>query len=271
MIVDNGSGTGEGERLAAEFGVQAVSLSANGGVSAGYNAAIRWARDQGATHVLLANNDLEFEDPTLVGRLAEHVTDDVAAIGPIVRRRDGTIASAGTRIRRWQGRAVRMDRPRSSVPYDVDALDGSCLLVSIKAACRIGGLAPEYFLYWEENEWCDRARRAGLRLLVDPNSSVVHTGGSSGSVRQTRRYSLRNALLFIRRNVRGPAAVTASMAWLFARVPWFVVRRLREGGGARDTAADLIWALRFHVRDIASEGWRRAPIGPDLCAPGEDR
>jgi GT2 family glycosyltransferase len=59
LVVDNGSGTGEGALLAAEFGspVEALELPDNGGVASGYNSGISWAAERGASHVLLLNND----------------------------------------------------------------------------------------------------------------------------------------------------------------------------------------------------------------------
>ncbi len=75
LVIDNGSQTGEGERLAAEFGVASVTLPENGGVAVGYNAAISWAQEQGASHVLLSNNDLTFTDPDLATQLLAHAAD----------------------------------------------------------------------------------------------------------------------------------------------------------------------------------------------------
>src|SRR6186997_3327915 len=59
VVVDNGSDQAEGQQLADEFGppVTTVRLARNAAVAGGYNAAIRAAADQGATHVLLLNND----------------------------------------------------------------------------------------------------------------------------------------------------------------------------------------------------------------------
>lgn len=266
LIVDNGSGTGEGERLAKEFGVDSVTLATNDGVPAGYNAALRWARANGMSHALLANNDLEFTDPRLVSRLMAYAEMDVAGVGPIVRRTDGSISSAGGRLRGLVGHVQRTSAPWATVPYEVDALDGSCMLVSIDAVCRVGGLEAEFFLYWEETDWCARARRAGLRLVVDPHATVTHFGAGSGNLRQTRRYALRNSLLYIRRNVRGFAGLTASLLWLFGRVPFFVVRRLFERAGPRGILGDARWAIYWHVRDASRHGWRRSADGPDLCA-----
>lgn len=268
LVIDNGSQTGEGERLAAEFGVASVTLPENGGVAVGYNAAISWAQEQGASHVLLSNNDLTFTDPDLATQLLAHAAPDIAAIGPVVRSGDGTIVSAGGRMHRWTGHAERTRVVWASRPYEVDTLDGSCMLVSIEAVCTIGGLAPEFFLYWEETDWCTRAREAGFRLVVDPSASVIHAGTQSGDLRQTRRYALRNSLLYLRRNVRGTPALTTALAWWLGRVPVFLVRRVLERAGPRSAIGDASWAISWHWRDIRARGWRRAADGPDLCAVG---
>ena len=91
VVVDNHSGTGEGARLAEEFGapVEALTLPTNGGVPLGYNAAIRWASARGASHVLLLNNDVLATDPDMISELLRAAGDDVAATGPIVCDSDG--------------------------------------------------------------------------------------------------------------------------------------------------------------------------------------
>lgn len=265
LIVDNGSGTGEGALLCAEFGVECVTLAENGGVPAGYNAALSWARGRGLSHLLLANNDVDFTDPDFVTKLAGHTAPSVAAIGPIIRGVGGSIESAGTKLHRWIGHAERTTVPRLNEAYGVDAIDGACLLVSIDAVCRVGGLDPDFFLYWEETDWCARARAAGFRLILDPEVSVAHAGIGSGNLRQTRRYALRNSLLFVRRNIHGLPAATAALTWWFGKVPFFVARRLLEGSNPIDVLRDARWAIAFHVRDAARRGWRLPATGPDIC------
>jgi GT2 family glycosyltransferase len=217
------------------------------------------------SHVLLANNDLTFSDPTLPDRLLQRATEGAAAVGPVIRSGDGSIASAGVQIGRWTAHARRLLQLRSASPYAVDALDGSCLLVSLDAMCHIGAFEPEFFLYWEETDWCRRARAHGYQLLIDPTVSVTHAGGASGDLRTTRRYALRNSLLFVRRNVRGVRGLVAAASWLLARVPIFLARRLGERASPGSVVADAWWAISWHVEDVRRRGWHRAPEGPRLC------
>ncbi len=267
LIVDNASGTGEGDRLAAEFGTPVTSLTraVNDGVPGGYNAGLSWAARIGATHVLLLNNDVVLDDPTLIETLIAPAEADVAVVGPIVRDPDGTIFSAGGWMDWVRGRGRFWTHPVASAPYDVEWLDGPCLLVSIAAARRVGGLAPEYFMYWEELDWAIRARTFGFRVVVQPRTSITHTRGTRNASMTVRRLMLRNGILFMRRH--GTARQNAtSLAWAaFYKSPGILVRCL---GRPRDllrvpgTVASAFW---WNLADsVRRRRWRLRPDGPPI-------
>jgi GT2 family glycosyltransferase len=271
VVVDNDSGTGEGDRLAAEFGVSALTMQRNGGVAYGYNAAIRWARGRGCGHVLLLNNDVLTTQPDLIERLLEGTGPRIAAVGPVIEDRDGSVWSAGGFLRRWLGHAGRWREPRASEPYDVDWLDGSAVLVSIAAACEVGGLSEDFFLYWEEVDWCTRARRAGWRCVLQPRAIITHERSASATGRQTRYYALRNSLLFQRRNASAAQLVTGLGAWILGRLPVFIVRRIREGASPREVVSDARSAVAWHVDDARRRrSWRIAATGPNVCGQASE-
>lgn len=68
----------------------------------------------------------------------------------------------------------------------------------------MGLLAPEFFLMWEEIDWCWRIRHAGYRCLYIPQALVWHKisrsfdGGNRGPSWQY--YYFRNRLLFLKRH-----------------------------------------------------------------------
>lgn len=47
---------------------------------------------------------------------------------------------------------------------------------------RIGGFDDNYFLYFEETDFCFRAKKAGLSTWYVPASRVMHIGGQSTNV-----------------------------------------------------------------------------------------
>jgi GT2 family glycosyltransferase len=264
LVVDNDSGTGEGERLASDFGVAAITTDHNGGVASGYNAAIRWALERGCSHVLLLNNDVRLPDPGVLERLLAAAGDGVAAVGPVVRDDDGVIWSAGGCLGRWTGRSWHRRSIAGAVPYEVEWIDGSAMLVAVAAARKIGGLAEDFFLYWEETDWCTRARRAGWDVRVQPAAQIVHVRGSTATPSQTYALSIRNMLLYARRHATPPELLTRTAWWCSAAVPLFGARVARTEG-LRSAVAAVARVLDWHARDAARRGWRLPAEGPPIA------
>lgn len=73
---------------------------------------------------------------------------------------------------RWHRHAVTFWRSRA--PVAVAMLSGACILTSKAVVENVGGFDAGYFLYYEDADWCRRARRAGYRLAVVPNAEIVH-------------------------------------------------------------------------------------------------
>lgn len=109
--------------------------------------------------------------------------------------------------------------PRSGVGY----LTGSCLLLSRRAWEDVGPLDTRYFLYAEETDWAQRARRRGWSLRLVPELGAEHVGGgtvadSPGRAAASRALLEANQIRFLREH-RGPgsAATFAAGAALLER------------------------------------------------------
>jgi len=169
--------------------------------------------------VLIVNPDLHVE-PTTVERLLEaaRAVPDAAAIGPriVFGEADGTVPRDG-RARIWfdggvfdRSRAgatthLNMGRTEGEVPpgppRDVDYVTGACLLLRADALRTVGLLPEDYFLYFEETDYCQQLVAAGWRLVVDSRARAVHHKRSSGSLPTPAYtyYMRRNKQLFARR------------------------------------------------------------------------
>lgn len=267
VVVDNGSRDPEGQRLADEFGppVEAVTLPQNQLVAGGYNALIRWAAERGASHVLLLNNDTIVTEPEMLDRLVEAAGPTVAAAGPLVLNEDGSHFSGGGTLGRWTGRSGHLRRrqvPTRDRAYEVTWIDGPCMLVSVKVACRTGGLDPEFVSTWEELDWCVRARKHGYRCLVEPRTTIRHLRGRTIPSEQSRMYLFRNAILFARRHADWPQSVTSTLAFFFWTVPEQLIF-IRP----RVAALKAAWAaVKWNVLDaLRRRAWHREAWGPDVC------
>lgn len=270
-VVDNGSATQEGARLAKEFGapVESVRLDPNRGVSGGYNAGIRWAANRGFSHVLLLNNDVLMIDRALLCRLVDAAGPDVAAVAPLTLTREGAVYSAGGTVSWWTGLSRHRHVPLvPDSPYDAAWLDGPCLLLSIAAARAIGGLEESFSSYWEDADWCVRATRAGWRCVVEPRARVIHLRGATNLASAAEAIHLRNRFLFLRRNGSLRVNVISMLFFLGVHVPVFLARRVRPPDRLRSAVGAVVGALDWNIRDaIRRRSWRLPASGPDVGVP----
>jgi N-acetylglucosaminyl-diphospho-decaprenol L-rhamnosyltransferase len=200
VLVD---GESEPEALAALLrerpAVAAVALAENPGFAGGANAGLARAFGAGAEHAVLLNDDVLVE-PGCVEAL-------VAAAGPggaASPRIDGPpgVAFAGAELepRRGFGRHVEGAR---------DYLTGACLCLSRSAWESVGPFDEALFLYYEDVDWCLRARALGVPLTVALDARAVHSGGASSGGEEGETwayYSTRNRLWLMERQRGAPAA-----------------------------------------------------------------
>jgi GT2 family glycosyltransferase len=93
------------------------------------------------------------------------------------------------------------------LPAERFATTGAAMAARAETFARIGGLAESYFAYYEDLDWCWRARLAGLRCVYDPASTVRHVGGASTggpAADRVRRLAARNRMQTLARNAPLP-------------------------------------------------------------------
>jgi rhamnosyltransferase len=154
-----------------------VVQNRNLGLGGGYNLAANWARANGATHLLLLDQD-SVPERDMVGMLREafSATARVAAAGPLWR--DARTGKTGhfVRMTRWGATKVR---PTNGAIISVDFLISSGALISLKAIDRIGSFDQLLFIEHVDTDWCLRARAMGYMLLGVANARLDHTFGEA--------------------------------------------------------------------------------------------
>lgn len=215
IVVDNASTDRSAEVVETKFSeVTLVKNATNLGFAEGNNVGIRLALQKGFEAVMLLNNDTKV-DPGLVGQL-------LAANTPLASPkiyfypgfefhharykdtdRGKVIWYAGGSID-WDNvwgvhRGVdEVDRGQYDQADELEFATGCCLLIRREAFDQIGLFDPRYFLYYEDLDFCVRARRAGLTIRYTPSAILWHknaqSSASGGSLHQY--YFTRNRLLF---------------------------------------------------------------------------
>jgi GT2 family glycosyltransferase len=74
----------------------------------------------------------------------------------------------------WAGEVGAPVEAAPSRPREVPFASGVCLTMTREAWERDPGFAPDYFLYFDDVDWCFRARLHGGRLGIEPSARVEH-------------------------------------------------------------------------------------------------
>lgn len=220
IVVDNGSIDNTGERLKNEFPeVTHIRSEDNLGFSGGNNIGIEYGMHNGCEHILLLNNDT-IVTPSFLEPLVERLflEKNVAAVsGKIyyypasIKGKQHIIWYAGV-FQKWHTGyhhigVIEEDKGQFEVPKKVIYASGCLMLMNGEVIKLIGGLAEEYFIYWEESDWCLRAKEKGYECWYEPNSVIDHNFRSAPFGRgETPFYmymQMRNSFIFARRHFHG--------------------------------------------------------------------
>lgn len=182
VVVDNWSSPEERRAitaLASEVGWATVLPEANEGFGRGVNLGVRAALDGGADRVLILNPDATLDRASL-NRLVDAVSmEPWTAVAPLIVDGDGRSVFWGYRVDLTDG-AVRSPRAATIAGHrHEDWLTGACLAVSRELWEATGGMAEDYFLYWEDVDFSLRVRQAGGRLVNDTKAVARHVEGGT--------------------------------------------------------------------------------------------
>lgn len=256
IVVDAVSGDGSSEMISNAIAandwsgrIALVDLPKNGGFAYGNNKAIQaadalWGRSR-AYHLL--NPDTVVRAGA-IGALSQFLDEHPAAgiVGSSLENPDGTKQACSFRfptpfselesearvgpltkmLRRW-----RVVLPVGEEPSRAEWVSGASMLVRREVIDQIGWLDEEYFLYYEELDFCQRAVSDGWECWTVPQSRVIHlcgqsTGISVKGVQPKRRpaywFDSRNRYFDKHHGPWGRAA--ADIAWISGQAIW----RLRQ-------------------------------------------
>jgi GT2 family glycosyltransferase len=238
VVVDNGSTDVWSQAgPSADGHLTVIRNAANEGFTRACNAAVAFALEsQQPEYVWILNNDAVV-DPgclrALVGRLtsAERIG---AVTGKILYPDRQTIwfgGSAGSRIGEpHQVGKGQPDGPAYNRAGELPFISGCCLLTSAAVWKQVGGLDEQLFAYYEDVDWCHRARQLGWVLYYEPAAVLVHEEGTSLS----------------RNRASGTPGHSSPLALrLLARNRLLVQRKHRRGFWPRSTA--IGWSLCFSL------------------------
>lgn len=193
-VVDNASTDGSQAMVESQFpDVKLIRCQENLGYSAAVNEGIR---STSLPVILLMNSDVIIK-PNAVGALYRiwKRMDFPAIIGPMHYEEDGFpqqtwggFPDAATELKRrqidlasvkresWAKRDMLKEACRTR---EVHWVSGSCMLFARTTVDDTGLWDQNFFLFFEDIDWCLRAKALGLSVIHTPEVQVTHAHGAS--------------------------------------------------------------------------------------------
>jgi len=212
----------------------------NYGFTGGNNIAINQILKEGKSeYILLLNND------TVVSRdfLTELVKvaqsrKNIGIVGPKIynfnlKNSQKIIQSAGSTINLYTGNITmyggnQIDRGQFDHIKTVDYISGACLLIKREVVQKIGLLDDNFFAYFEDVDWCLRAKEKKYDVVYAPGSTIWHkiARSSSKMPELLMYYRVRNRFLLEKRFADLYQYIFFLGFYFFVMVPLWVIRFL---------------------------------------------
>ena len=241
VVVDNASTDNSLDLIDQKYSqVTLIKNSQNLGFAEGNNTGIRYALQKNFDAVMLLNNDTKVDENLIVKLAAKNYPlaspkiyfyPDFEFHHDRYQKKDRgkVIWYAGGDID-WNNvigvhRGVdQVDQGQYDQEANLQFATGCCLLIKRPVFDQIGLLDPRYFLYYEDLDFCLRARRAGFTIHYLPQAYLWHKNAQSSQSGEDlhQYYFTRNRLLFGLQYApwrTKPALIRHSLKQLFKGTP----------------------------------------------------
>jgi GT2 family glycosyltransferase len=223
IIVDNGSADNSVNQIRKYFSkfpnYQLLTTNSNLGFAGGNNVGIRRALEDGASYVLVLNNDTVI-DPLLINQLISSAEKypRTGIFSPKIYfapgfefHKDRYKKSDLGKVIWWAGGKIDWDNVYGENvgvdevdcgQYDkvreIDFATGACMLVRREVFEKVGLFDEKYFMYLEDADFCIRAERSGFKILFVPEAKLWHKVAQSSGIGSSLNdyFITRNRLLF---------------------------------------------------------------------------
>lgn len=255
IVVDNASVDGSPEEIESTFPyVRLVRNRENLGYTGGNNVGIQYSIRKSADYIVLLNDDVIVSPSFLTEMIKAFESDrQIGMAGPKI-----LCFPEKTRIYQPYGKINyylqigRLSLNRIVEPTKVDWVCGAALFVRTETIKKAGLLDTNFFLYFDEADFCERAKKAGYKIVYVPHSIVYHDisrSFSHGMNPVQLYYVTRNELLFARKHLN---LLVFFPLW----IPRFILRLSKYSMKTRD--AEIAKAILRGFLDFTRNKYGKA-------------
>lgn len=217
ILINNGSEK-EGQFQKRGLNLEIITPSQNIGFAQGNNVGIKTALKEGAHFIFLLNNDTEVNSKIFINLLKEATEKKEEGIfGPkiyfapgyeyhFMRYKDSergkVLWYAGGKVD-WKNLSVshrgidEIDMGQYDKTEQTDFVSGCAMFIKRKVLEKIGPFDSKFFLYFEDLDFCYRAKKAGFPIFYIPKAFLWHRNKGVKQSTLQDYYFTRNKLLFV--------------------------------------------------------------------------
>ncbi len=242
IVIDNTSTDDTVKIISQQFKqISCIQNNNNIGFAQANNQGIEILQQKKCDYVLLLNPDTEVKETLIIELLipfshSEHVGVSGCAIS---YKKQQKIWYAGGSFNRLfcYTRHTKMNQSLSTLDtmiHDTDFITGCCMLIRTTIFEKIGLLDTKFQFYFEDAEFCLRARHAGFSSVVIEKTLVYHDVSSSAgeagsnSLSPFKAYYFgRNPFLLLKKNAGILLLITGIWGQLCIRFPFHAFNMIR--------------------------------------------
>jgi hypothetical protein len=237
-VVDNASSDGSADRaLRAHPQAYLLRNSENVGFARAANHALAQAKGE---FLLLLNPDAELSSEALdqmLATMSSHPRVGIVGCGSVDE--EGRASPGHELSYPGQRRTLPQRGRRAGGALEVAWVSGACLLARQAMVQEIGPLDEGFFMYYEDVDWCCRARKAGWKVMAVTSAHIWHRLGATAAqvpAAETACRAAASRLRFYRKHYPPARAgwlclrmLVANLAgWAWRLPPSLVSQRARE-------------------------------------------
>lgn len=223
VVIDSGSKDNSIVNLRKEYPqVHILEQKNNIGVAAGNNVGIDFFKKQGTKYILLLNNDIEVH-PDLLGNLVQESKGKYVVVPKIYYYEPNNMIwfAGGDFILKkglttHRGKQI-VDKGQYDEISRITYAPTCCMLIPTQVFDVVGKMDENYFMYYDDTDFCLRLLKKKIKMLYIPNAIMWHkvsssTGGEDSPL--SVYYNTRNRFYYIRKNKDMMPRTVLVYSWL---------------------------------------------------------
>ena len=212
IVVDNGSKDNSALKLQDNFPyIKLISSETNLGFAGGNNLGIEHAVGE---YVFFVNNDTVFTENLMSLLCSELLSNKLLGVvspmilyydNPTIIQYVGSTKMSKITVRNKHVGNGQNNQEQFNQEKQTFYAHGAAMMIPVKVIDEVGLMCTDFFLYYEELDWCERIRSAGYSINVVPQAKIYHKESmTTGKNSPLKTYYLtRSRFLFARRNIDG--------------------------------------------------------------------